>query len=193
MKKWVCFILVFGCIICFFNLDLRAILYGNQVPFVPERSSFSTDYVSRGASHYFLALVEINKFFSEVEIDLDSGKEFLDNALKYLNLSIHWYSLHKENMSISDDVFNKYKDFNYSIILKKPGFNKTTVSEVISYFKKADIEGFWSKLIQNLEGINQTINKLKISVSKNDLWSLYEMTSNRFGYYGTIITEEIFN
>jgi hypothetical protein len=181
-------------IIIFLSNFLIASVYYNRTPPTSEEKSRESyySYINQGAAFYFEALSEINKFFSDVEIEGLREENHLANAKRLLQQSIEQLNIAIDTLILTDFQKQKYSTFDYSLFLKDPLFHKATMEIVVKFFKKADITGFFSENILLLNKMIQAIDTLEISETKENLWALYILSTNRLGHYGTIVSDRVF-
>lgn len=196
MKK----IIILLSIVCFWGINLYPIILGNEVPPLPvpgeKEATLSSHegYVKQGASFYFLARLEINRYFSIVEIEgMEASKESLKNARIQLGKAIYWFNLARDKASLTREQEEKFKNFDYTSFLNNPQYHRQTMESVVSYFKDADIKAFFNQIVVNLTEISSQVEEMENgNFNKDDLWRLYELSSNSFGHYGTVISNTIF-
>ncbi|MCK4761931.1 MAG: hypothetical protein KAW12_07010 [Candidatus Aminicenantes bacterium] len=150
--------------------------------------------MKQGASFYFLARLEINRYFSIVEIEgMEASKESLKNARIQLGKAIYWFNLARDKASLTREQEEKFKNFDYTSFLNNPQYHRQTMESVVSYFKDADIKAFFNQIVVNLTEISSQVEEMENgNFNKDDLWRLYELSSNSFGHYGTVISNTIF-
>jgi hypothetical protein len=193
MKKL--FLLIFA-VILLCSIQLSAAIWANRIPPLPEEKALNSasiiSNVNHAGSSYFMGLMEINYYFAEVELDLTAGAEHLGIAKKHLNEAINLIQLTIDMVALTEEQKEQYKTFDYQDFLNNPRFHKQTVKKVVSYLSNADVRGFFNEMVKGYKETITAITKLEENVTKENLWNLFQLSTNRFGHIGTIITNDVF-
>ncbi len=189
---------------------LNAVIVFND-PYSPFKAGSSAqvgDMITDSASELLQSASEAFLFLNEVEIAEKNGLN-IGAALQRVDLAAarveQALNLFKNIIAVGSEAgyeknrIGKLKNFSYDQFARDNSLSRETMKQVSNYLGRGNVLGFYRRHVHNLQGLLQTLNRIKIDLlagkrSQNQvLWSLLQQYNSTimFGNYASLVFYKI--